>query len=142
MRTLFSKSKRGWIWPLLLATVIFFASGRSHVAAPAVPHIDKIAHFCVYGLLATLVVRLGRASPAPWIALVVVMAYGLTDEWHQSFTQGRSVELADWIADTLGAFLAMMLYTRLRWYRRTLEQPLWFKPRIEKTPAVATVCGA
>jgi VanZ family protein len=32
--------------------------------------------------------------------------YGITDEWHQSFTFGRDASVWDWTADTAGAILA------------------------------------
>jgi hypothetical protein len=48
-------------WPIAFAALIFFASSRSYVAAPGLTSVDdKFAHFGVYGLLATLVCRLGR----------------------------------------------------------------------------------
>ena len=50
--------------------------------------------------------RLAQGGITMWLAGGGVkggMAYGATDEWHQSFVPGRSTELADWIADTAGA---------------------------------------
>ena len=112
------------IWPLLVAALIFLASSRSHLAGPEVTHLDKVAHFGVYGLLATLACRLGGGWRAAAWALLAVSAYGATDEWHQSFVPGRSTELADWIADTAGAALAVSLYTGWARYRQLLERPL------------------
>ena len=127
------------MWPLLVAAVIFFASSHSHVAAPGITDFDKIAHFSVYGLLATLLVRLGRRPRAVWLALLATSLYGASDEWHQSFVPGRSCEFGDWLADTLGGALALTLYRFWPWYRMRLETSLWEKPRIENPPAVATV---
>jgi VanZ family protein len=56
--------------------------------------------------------------------LLVVSAYGASDEWHQSFVPGRSTDVRDWIADTIGAALAIGLYAGWAWYRRLLETPL------------------
>lgn len=131
--------KRRWLWPLALAALIFLASSRSHVAGPEIEGSDKVVHFAVYGLLATLVLRAflpsaGRlARSATWLSIVLVSLYGVSDEWHQSFTPGRSVEVADWLADTLGAATAVMLYRHWAWYRRCLEMriPPRRKPRLE-----------
>jgi VanZ family protein len=131
--------RRNALWPLLVAATIFLASSRSTVAAPGITHFDKIAHFCVYGLLATLLVRLGRGSRAVALALLATSLYGVSDEWHQSFVPGRSSELADWLADTLGGATAIALYAGWPWYRTRLEAPLGGKRRIENRPAVATV---
>jgi VanZ family protein len=58
-------------------------------------------------------------------AIVIVSIFGLSDELHQHFTPGRSMEFMDWVADTLGATLAVGLYTYWAWYRKLLEAPLW-----------------
>ena len=47
--------------------------------------------------------------------------FGATDEWHQSFVPGRASEVKDWVADTLGAALAVSLYAGWGRYRRLLE---------------------
>lgn len=115
---------RGWLWPALLATVIVCASGRGQVAAPNIVNFDKAAHFAIYGLLATLVARNGFVPGRTWVPIVAVSLFGLTDEWHQSFTPGRSVELVDWVADTLGAIVAVTAYAGWPFYRATLERTL------------------
>jgi VanZ family protein len=115
---------RNALWPLLVAATIFFASSHSTVAAPGISNFDKVAHFSVYGLLATLLGRLGRGPRVWWLALLATSLYGVSDEWHQSFVPGRSCEVADWVADTLGGALALTLYAGWPWYRARLEAPL------------------
>jgi VanZ family protein len=115
---------RGWLWPVLLATVIACASGRGQVAAPSIVNFDKAAHFFIFGLLATLVARNGFVPGRAWVPVLAVSLFGLTDEWHQSFTPGRSVELVDWTADTLGALVAVTAYAGWPAYRATLERAL------------------
>ncbi len=121
-----------WLWPLSLAGLIFVASGRSEVAGPDVIGIDKVAHFLVFGLLGTLVVRTGCRA---WVAVLLVSLYGFLDEWHQSFTPGRMVEVGDWVADTLGALVAVTLYAQWGFYRRLLEWPLFRRQRRVENPA-------
>ena len=128
------------MWPVAIAALIFFASSRSQIAGPPMEGSDKVGHFLVYGLFGTLMVRLGRGWRAALVAVVIASAYGVTDEFHQSFVPGRSVEVADWLADTSGAALAVALYAFWPRYRRLLEMRLWGKqPRVEKPAAVATV---
>jgi VanZ family protein len=117
--------RREHLWPFLVAATIIIASTRSQVAAPQVSNFDKYAHFSVYGLLATLLCRLGKISwrSALW-AVLATSIFGVTDEWHQSFVPGRSCEIGDWVADTSGAALAVTLYIGWSWYRRLLEAPL------------------
>lgn len=111
-------------WAAALALTVIAASHRSAVAAPSVISFDKVAHFCVYGLLATLVQRALPGRRAPLVAVLVVSLFGVTDEVHQAFVPGRSSEVADWVADTLGAILATSLYAGWGWYRTLLERPL------------------
>jgi VanZ family protein len=131
----FLRGVRDWIWPILLAITIFQASGRSQVSAPDVPGIDKIAHFFVYGLLGTLIARV--PSVAGWRvggmygAIALASLFGISDEFHQSFTPGRSVELFDWAMDTSGAALAVFVYARWQAYRRFMECPLVSRSRVE-----------
>lgn len=104
--------------------MIFYASSRSRIAAPPVANVDKYGHFLVYGLLATLLCRCGAGWRAAGAALLAASAFGASDEWHQSFVPGRSSDVRDWVADTLGAALAVALYTGWARYRRVLETTL------------------
>ena len=113
-----------WLWPVAVAALIFVASSRSHLAPTGVTHGDKVVHFAVYGLLATLICRLGRGWRGAAWALLAASAFGASDEWHQSFVPGRSAEVADWVADSLGAALAVSLYAGWATYRRMLERPI------------------
>lgn len=103
--------------------MIVVASGRGQVAAPAVVNIDKFAHFTVFGLLATLVAR-SPGCGLGWRSVLAVSLFGVADEFRQSFTPGRFVEFADWMADTAGALVAVSLYRGWPAYRRLLETPL------------------
>ena len=130
-----SKTPSPWQWTyaVVLATVVVLASGRSAVAAPPVVSFDKIAHFSIFGLMATLVLRPLKSRHWFW-AVVIVSLFGISDEIHQSFTPGRSVEFADWIADTSGAIVAFVAYAFWGGYRRLLETPLF---RRRKKPLIA-----
>jgi VanZ family protein len=129
------------VWPLAVAGLIFWASSRSTLAEPelGIANLDKLEHFSVYGLLATLLVRLGRGSRAVWLALLAASLYGASDEWHQSFVPGRTCDVFDWLADTTGAALAIALYRLWPWYRTRLEAPVVRNARIENPPPVASV---
>ncbi len=121
-----------WIWPVMLATVVFFASGQGAVATPGWVGIDKVAHFAVFGLLAILIART-QPSRRWWWGIVIASAYGAADEWRQSFTPGRFVEVADWVADTLGAAVGVTVYARWTWFRSWLEKPV----KTVLTPSIA-----
>lgn len=141
MRPNGTSSKRGWLWPAALALLILAASHRSSLAGPRIPGLDKAVHFAVYGLLATLVCRQGRGWRAAGWSALAVSAFGATDEWHQSFVPGRSTELADWLADTLGAATAVAVYTGWARYREALERPVGVRRGSTGTLAPAEKTG-
>jgi len=109
-----------WSWPILLATTVFFASGQSTVAAPGWIGVDKAGHFLVFGLLGMLIARTQPRSRW-WLGWLVATLYGAADEWRQSFTPGRFVEVADWLADMVGAAVGVAVYARWRAIRNLLE---------------------
>lgn len=98
------------------AGLIFFLSSR-HSLPSLYPFegFDKIVHASFYGVLAGLLLfgargPWGRRAFA-WAA--VASAYGVTDELHQSFVAGRSCDVFDWLADTVGALVCVMLWLKL-----------------------------
>lgn len=138
MRTTEPFPFKRWAYVLAVAALIVVASSIGRVAGPKVTHFDKVTHFSVYGLLATLVVRAGGVGR--WgRAVVAVSLFGASDEVHQYFTPGRSMEFLDWVADTLGALLAVTMYVRWEWYRERLEMPLRKRKPEPESPAALAV---
>jgi subtilisin family serine protease len=45
------------------------------------------------------------------IALLLALAYGVSDEFHQLFVRGRNCSLSDFLIDSAGIYLACFLYT-------------------------------
>ena len=123
------KIERKIIWPIAIILVIFTASSQSSIAIPktAFSH-DKVIHFLVFGLLATSVIRIPQLLEKRWkgvfLTILIVSFYGMTDEFRQMFTAGRSVEFNDWVADTSSAIVASILYFKWNWYRSVLEKRL------------------
>ncbi|OHE89647.1 MAG: hypothetical protein A3G75_10295 [Verrucomicrobia bacterium RIFCSPLOWO2_12_FULL_64_8] len=137
------------LWPVLLAGTISVCSGFGVVDVGL--HwmsIDKVAHFLVYGLLATAVARIPGLARWPFLnlrwAILMASAYGYGDEIRQSLTHVRTFEISDWMADTAGAMVAVPLYAGWGRYRRLLEMPVRRKrpppppdsrqPRIDLSP--------
>jgi VanZ family protein len=53
-------------------------------------------------------------------ALAATSLFGAADEWHQQFIPGRSQDVADWLADTLGAGIGVLTAAALRSRREPL----------------------
>ncbi len=84
-----------------------------------IPHVDKLVHAALYGILTGLLLWASRQPVtlrSYGFTAAAVTAYGLLMEWLQHFTPNRSMDLADALANTLGAFLvatvALVLGTR------------------------------
>jgi VanZ family protein len=105
-----------WMWPLALMGAIFALSSQPSLDS-GLGLLDtvgrKLVHFAEYGLLALLWWRVFRshtaAERAVLAALLVSSLYAVTDEWHQSFVEGRSGNPVDWAIDTAGAATALLL---------------------------------
>lgn len=90
---------------------------------------DKLAHFAVYGLLSTLIIR-SLTEPSGWrkaalIAWISTVGFGLIDESIQALNPVRDFSLADLVADAAGASIALLAYSLWPFYRRILESHLW-----------------
>lgn len=105
-------------WFTLVAAwfgVLFWLSSQSppQPPAPQIPHLDKVLHagyFALGGLFFASGLRLRTPSPAtaPHLVATVLFcaAVGAFDEWHQTFTPGRSGnDPWDWLADAGGGLL-------------------------------------
>jgi VanZ family protein len=90
---------------------IFILSSRADVPLPAGMS-DKQGHSLAYfGLGVTVTRAFTRGLGAPvsmfqgLIAMALTTAYGVSDEWHQSFVPGRTADVTDLRADATGAIL-------------------------------------
>lgn len=98
---------------LFYCSLIFWLSSRSSLPTPNLfPHQDKILHLAAYsvmGILAWRVFNQHLSNPhyIYWISISYCSLYGLSDEWHQSWVPGRDADSLDWVADTIGAALAI-----------------------------------
>ena len=107
-----------WLPTVLWASIIFSLSALTVTPSGDFYWQDflvkKTAHIIEYALLFTFLYRallntteLSRKKAA-FIALLLSGFYGLTDEYHQSFTPGREPRGRDVIIDTIGAGLAWL----------------------------------
>ena len=85
----------------------------------------KVAHFVEYAILAWLAARAFITSSQPvlrrqWflLSLLLVVAYSLSDEYHQSFVPSRTGSIYDSFIDMAGGLTALLLYTFWRRKRK------------------------
>jgi len=110
-----------WFAVAALMAVIFGLSSMPGSAIPGtVADYSLVAHFTEYALLGALAIgAAGAGKTGARLAVIVLLAcslYGASDEFHQSFTPGRTPDPVDWATDTVGAAagIAAILIVRRR----------------------------
>lgn len=104
-----------WLPALIMMGLIFFLSSLPASRLPYFGRWDvlvkKSAHALGYALLALTYFSALPRSLAPgyrWVtALFMAVLFALSDEFHQSFVEGRTSALRDVGIDALGAALAL-----------------------------------
>lgn len=110
----------GWIAPIALMALIFFLSAQPDLSSGLGTWdlvLRKIGHAAIFGVLCLLWWRAlrdprggdGRAVAA---ALLITVAYAVSDEWHQSFVPGRHGTPVDVLIDGAGAGVAALWAAR------------------------------
>jgi VanZ family protein len=91
----------------------------------------KVAHFTEYALLGFLAARAFRGSPrqglqSRWFlaALVLIIAYALLDEYHQTFVPSRTGSVYDSFIDMAGGLTALMIVRSRGWFERASKSPV------------------
>lgn len=101
----------------LYCSLVFWVSHQPSVPLPdSFPYFDKIIHAVTYFVMASLTCRCFSyfSKKTCYQTILFCMLFGATDEWHQSFIVGRLADPYDWAADTLGATIAVLLFTKLK----------------------------
>ena len=98
--------------------IIFKLSSLTNEQLEDFPQIwDKLAHFLEYATLAgcyAMVWTRNEWSKRQWLRVLIVgvlaLAYGCTDEYHQSFVEGRDCSALDLVADLTGGLFGGVVY--------------------------------
>lgn len=126
-----------WLWwtgVVVWALVLFVLSSRSTLPpGPDIPYQDKVIHFLYFsgGAFCFALALFHRQTPLKsalfwWLAGTAFgIVIGALDEYHQTFTPGRSGnDMGDLLADLLGAGTgALIAWTLLACFRR-FEKPV------------------
>lgn len=81
--------------------------------------IRKIAHFTEYCILAILLLNVIKDYSninykTLLLAFILCLLYAASDEWHQTFIDGRSGQLIDVIIDSCGSLFGIIIYKLTR----------------------------
>ena len=113
--------------PLAWAALIFALTSVPGNAVPdvGVHSADKLAHIVLYAILGALATRAMWGDARPLVVVVIAAAgaslFGALDEVHQSIVPGRSADMMDWVADSIGGLTGAVAVaaTRFVWGRTT-----------------------
>lgn len=143
-----------WVRAATPVGIAVFLWGASSVTpGPRPPsvlrdYLHNGAHVVAFGGLAGAIL-LARRLPQlvgptasrtwPWVAAGLAIAYGIVDEWHQSFVPGRVSSFGDLLSDASGACSAVLFaLSVLREDRRLLRWLPWCLLACLASVAVAT----
>jgi len=128
---------------ILLAVYWCLLFVATHIPKPPslhVQHIDKVFHFLAYAGLAFLLAWSLPTIPHHPIlnillAAFISISYGVVDECLQ-IPVGRTADILDWIADSIGAVSGLAAYGLMRWWlmKRGKSQPAPQTTTLEALP--------
>jgi len=118
-----------WLPLILYCLFIYIQSANpSPDQIPIFPYVDKVLHVTAYGIMGILFYRAYQTlrlkdniKMLMFLSVVSASLYGISDEIHQSFVPFRQAEVADVIADMIGAIVGVCLYQLLMVSR--IEKP-------------------
>ncbi|MBV6397512.1 MAG: hypothetical protein HFACDABA_03126 [Anaerolineales bacterium] len=107
---------KNWLPACAMMALIFTASSIPGGALPDFEEFDfsikKLGHAIGYALLSVSYARgLGQRPRLAWLLAIL---FAITDEFHQSFTPGRSPSVWDVLVyDNLGATIGLLIFKKI-----------------------------
>ena len=77
----------------------------------------KVVHFTIYLILAILVSNALNnfdIQKKTITTILFCLIYAITDEYHQTFINGRTGQLSDVLIDTLGSIIGTIIYIKIK----------------------------
>lgn len=115
---------------LLFSILIFYFSSLSRITflPQNIWDYDKIVHFAIYffyGLSSIIFVykffvNKYKNSKILFFAVLIGVIFAASDEFHQSFTPNRNSDFYDFLADSIGIFLSVLIFNLIlkNWKKR------------------------
>ncbi len=112
---------RLWAPVILWMIIIFTLSSIPGKEIPSVkiPHLDKIVHSIEYFILGFLLIRAFSNSATGVnrtllvaFSIFIAAGFAITDELHQSFIPGRVTDIIDFMSDSMGSAVGILIYKK------------------------------
>ncbi len=131
------------VWAVMIYVVCIVRVPEPEVGGLLnIPGLDKIVHAVLYAVLSALIVRGAQRDKLPPLDLHLLVfglciVFGLVIEVTQMMTPYRAFELADVLADGVGAALGLFAWHRLMMHfgRRTRLYPGLLRPDFKDHPS-------
>ena len=113
-------------------TLIFVGTHLPSARMPSLHASDKFYHFVAFAGLSFLLCWAIPSSRVSWgkilvLSAAIALGYAVLDEWTQQFIPGRTCDIWDVAADSVGVVLGLVSYTiarclvgRIKWAQRLL----------------------
>lgn len=117
-------------WVVLITLLSLFSFSNTDLPSVKIPNIDKLVHFTFYSVATVLGVLSLKEffnvkkvkSLIVWYLVFSLIAYGIIIEVLQStVTVTRSAEFLDFVANTTGVFVGLIVANRLFLRERILK---------------------
>ena len=80
---------------------------------------DKVIHFFEYAVLSALLllsfIKSGARKNVLLISVLIATLYGMSDEYHQLYVEGRYASVGDVIADFIGSVAGVFVLKMFFW---------------------------
>jgi len=109
-------NKISWLVTIIIAALMFYISSIEFGPGSLSPGASIRAilyHIFAYAALAfflSISIVRGRWKSGIFLAVLIAILYGVSDEYHQLFVPGRAGTIRDVILDSIGVFLASLFY--------------------------------
>jgi VanZ family protein len=116
--------------PLAWAAIIFVESSIPGHAFPSMPvGTDKLVHIAIFFILGWLSHRAFTHQSSElvskmslYLTQVVTILFGFSDEFHQLFVPGRTADMYDMAADSVGGFLFIVVFLVFHFFRKNASK--------------------
>jgi VanZ family protein len=121
-----------YLFSIIWLGLIFFASLTSSDKIPdfqLFPHVDKVIHFCMYlvlsfSLIPALLIN-KKYKKGYLLSFIISVFFGFLMEYFQQVLAiGRSAELFDFLANTIGSIAGILIY-QLTFRNKIIEKKIF-----------------
>ena len=99
-----------WLPAAIVSALIFVFSSQSGASVSKIGLVDEIAHRLAHlAIYFVLCITFYRATKNVFLAFLLTLLYGISDEFHQFFVPTRSANATDIMVDGAAAALAGLI---------------------------------